>query len=231
MVLFAQSAAADPWFWHVMTRFGDVQILLPAMLAAQWWWLRCGGSRSVVARWVGWLALAVVLTTLTKIAFIGWGLGSAALDFTGISGHSMFAAAVLPPLWRMLGETWAAPWRRLAPWLGVLMAALVAVSRVEVLAHSPSEAVAGFLLGGLVSAMVLWRPARPPVARSSLALLVVVLVWWGVTVRYTPQAPTHGLVVAMALKLSGRMHPWTREHLHAGSGEHAAKPSYTASHG
>ena len=37
-------------------------------------------------------------TTASKVAFIGWGLGLSALDFTGISGHAMIASAVYPLL-------------------------------------------------------------------------------------------------------------------------------------
>ena len=85
-------------FWHLLTRLGEAQILLPAMVlvtACLTW--RHGPTRLALG-WLASTALAATITTLSKVAFIGYGVGLPALDFTGISGHAMFAAAVLPQL-------------------------------------------------------------------------------------------------------------------------------------
>ena len=44
------------------------------------------------------IALAAILVTATKIAFMGFGWGIARIDFTGLSGHAMLAAAIYPVL-------------------------------------------------------------------------------------------------------------------------------------
>ena len=51
---------------------------------------------SVRSRLTTLTAAAALITTVTKVAFIGYEVGYAPLDYTGISGHAMFAAAVLP---------------------------------------------------------------------------------------------------------------------------------------
>jgi hypothetical protein len=85
-------------FWYLFTRLGEVQILLPAALLAMLVLSRRADTRPLATLWLGLLTLGALLTTASKIAFIGWGIGSAALDFTGISGHTMFAASVYPLL-------------------------------------------------------------------------------------------------------------------------------------
>ncbi|MDC8786566.1 phosphatase PAP2 family protein [Roseateles koreensis] len=199
-------------FWHWFTRLGEAQILLPLALAAILWLALAAGEHVLARRWLGWLGFAVALTTATKLAFIGWGVGVAALNFTGISGHSMFAAAVLPVLaWVVL--------RGHAPrsqTLGVLMAygaaALIAYSRVEVSAHSFSEALLGFVLGAWASGMVLRRaPAlnrRPP-----LWLPVSVALALAISPGGAPPSRSHDAVTRLALKLSGHARAFTRADL------------------
>ena len=66
--------------WPVVTRLGEAQILLPAALALCAWMAFRPSARPLVAWWLALLTLATLVTTLTKVAFLGWGLGSAALD-------------------------------------------------------------------------------------------------------------------------------------------------------
>ena len=43
---------------------------------------------------------ASLVVLVSKLAFLGWGIGSARLNFTGFSGHTMLSAAVWPvALW------------------------------------------------------------------------------------------------------------------------------------
>jgi hypothetical protein len=84
--------------WHVITRLGEAQILLPVALLATLPLWRRPGARPLAIRWVALLSLAVLVTTASRVAFIGWGIGWAELDFTGISCHAMFATAVYPLL-------------------------------------------------------------------------------------------------------------------------------------
>lgn len=202
-------------FWPLFTRLGEAQLLLPLSLFAAAWLTGPGGQGRLARRWMAGLAVAAALTTLSKIAFLGFGLGLAAWDFTGFSGHAMFAAATLP----LLGRTCAQGRRgqSLGLWLGLLLALLVAYSRVQVSAHSVSEAVLGCLLGLAATGLGL-SGAHPqarvtPIWLPALALLLMLVVPLA-----GPRSRTHDWVVALSLELSGRHHPYTREHLHARAG-------------
>ena len=174
-----------PAFWHQLTRLGEAQLLLPALLLTAVWLLRSPGGGRLAGVWLATTGAAALLTTATKVAFIGYGVGFAPLDFTGISGHAMFAAAVLPPLVLLAGSAGLAAGVRGAGGLrgagvlrgsdgadgsggaggrayhrslmlaGYALAGAVAVSRVRVGAHSWSEVAAGAALGALCSGAAL----------------------------------------------------------------------------
>jgi membrane-associated phospholipid phosphatase len=195
-------------FWSLVTRLGEAQILLPALAATLLWFALRLRASVVAATWVASVGVAALITTVTKVAFIGWGLGYAPLDFTGISGHAMFAAAVLP----LLGAASASgdrP-RMLGISIGYLVALLIAVSRVTTGAHSVSEACIGFLLGGLASAWAI-AAARLPATHAPKALIVALGLWLFLTPAGAPPSRTHSWVTQLALTLSGREQPYTRE--------------------
>nr|WP_316642186.1 phosphatase PAP2 family protein [uncultured Roseateles sp.] len=202
-----------PLFWHAVTRLGEAQILLPAaLLAAAWlsWRVRAGQAALM---WMVLLSAAAGLTTATKVAFIGWGLGSASWDFTGISGHAMFAAAVHPLLLRVMATNAAPRTQSLAIATGFALALLVAQSRLEVHAHSVSEVVTGFGLGAAVSLAVLgWQHIPKMHAPPWVPLLL--LAWLMALPAGAPPSRTHDMVTRLSLKLSGRHQAFTRHDLH-----------------
>jgi hypothetical protein len=155
------------------------------------------------------LALAIALTIASKIAFIGWGIGVASLNFTGFSGHAMYAAAVFPLLLRCIAAPGARPLQQAAVALGYGMAVLVAVSRCAIGAHSPSEAIAGFALGAAASALAL---ALGPVPQRQLPrwLLALLIGAQLVNPAAVPSMPTHDIVTRLALEVSGHERPYTR---------------------
>ena len=81
-------------FWHLITRLGEVQILLPAAVVAALVLAARRDSWPTVTLWLSLLGVAVLLTLASKLAFMGWGLGLPAFNFSGISGHAMMAAAL-----------------------------------------------------------------------------------------------------------------------------------------
>jgi len=199
--------------WALFTRLGEAQILLPAMAAALLWLLRTPSTRPLAGAWLLSTALAAAITTVSKVAFIGWALGYAPLDYTGISGHAMFSAAVLPVLARIAAGRAPRPWPRVLIAAGFLLAAGVAVSRVPTGAHSPFEVVLGFLLGGAASAWAL-RRTQAPEAPTPGWLAVALLAWMLVLPFGAQPSRTHDLVTELSLRVSGRGLPYTRHELH-----------------
>jgi membrane-associated phospholipid phosphatase len=199
--------------WHLVTRLGEAQILVPAALMAAVWLTWRLGAGETARIWLTLLGLVTALTTLSKLAFIGWGVGVASMDFTGFSGHAMFAAGVYPMLARVSVANAPAFSRRIAVALGVTLAVVIAFSRLELRAHSLSEVISGSLLGFVASGVALcWQPITGvrgrPWMPMVLALGLVLLPW------KAPPNLSHRLVTQLALKLSHRVKPHTRADLH-----------------
>lgn len=199
--------------WPVVTHMGSASVLMPTVaLAATGLWQ--SQQRVAVHTWLLALALAVLVTIVSKILFLGWGIGIASLDFTGVSGHTLLAASVLPVLFGWLLATEEDRPSVAGAAFGMLAALGVAASRVILGAHSVSEVVLACLLGITVSRAtlaVMDGPARRPwfVRLSPLFFLLAL---------GTPTSsylPTHNWEIRIALFLSGNDEPYTRDHLKA----------------
>ena len=209
-------------YWSLVSRFGAAGVLLPAFAVAVYG-LWCARQHAALRVWLPSLALAVVVTLASKLLFFGWGIGNAWLDFTGVSGHAVLAASILPVFCDGLLLGAQRRVRIAGVVLGLLLAAAVGVSRVALAAHSWSEVIAAWLLGGAVSALTL-QAMRPGGLRSlwparvAPLLLLLALVPSGGT-----YLPTHAWEVDLSLWLSGRARPYAREHLRG-----AAPPARSA---
>jgi membrane-associated phospholipid phosphatase len=195
-------------FWMYVTALGSVGVMAPVALAVSAW-LVLGYKWKYVFAWLGLLGAASGLVTLTKIAFIGWGIGVRQLDFTGISGHALMATSVLPVACFVALLPMRASLRACGVVAGLLMGVLVGTSRVVLDAHSVSEVVAGCALGAVVSlgfVRFAWRaePGKlsPTPVVASLAVVIVAL--HGVPV------PTQHWITEIALGLSGHERPYIR---------------------
>jgi len=218
-------------FWFVVTRLGEAQILLPALLAGALWlaFARPAGARGRLAdgnphahdhparqsalRWIVAVVATTVVVTISKVAFLGYGIGSATLDFTGFSGHSMYATAILPVLAAIVAG-------RRGAIVGYLLAVLITYSRVKLGAHSWSEAVSGLVVGAVAGWTLADYLAHPGAVRTPWWLPLLLAVWLVLLPIKAPPSRTHGLVVSISLKLSGRHRPYTRFELLAGLIEH-----------
>lgn len=198
-----------PLFWHQLTRFGEIQLILPAALLAIVLLSRRAQTRPLAAWWLGTLAVAVLATTASKVAFIGWGLGIPELDFTGISGHAMISSAVYPLLMGTLASRLPPTWQKGAVAAGFVLALMVGISRVEIGVHSVSEVVAGLLLGGAVSVIAIAKASLPRDVVGPV-LAIVVGVWLVFLPLHAPQLQTHSWVTELSLRLSGNITPNTR---------------------
>ncbi|HUW28414.1 MAG TPA: phosphatase PAP2 family protein [Sulfuriferula sp.] len=194
--------------WMEITRFGGIVVTAPAA-AAITAWLMMGRAWRLAAWWCVLFIGGMALVVATKIAFIGWGLGIQALDFTGISGHAMRATAVYPVLFYLALLRTSPLVRKLSGLTGMGVAIAIDISRVVIHAHSISEAVAGFMLGGLISVIFLRSVASLkafPVSRWMLTAGLLIVV----AASYLKPVPTELWIEDVALALSGHDQPFTR---------------------
>jgi membrane-associated phospholipid phosphatase len=195
--------------WQAVTRLGQSEIVLPAAMLAIAVLFVNSETRVLALRWMVGLALAALITLATKVAFIGWGIGWAAIDFTGISGHTMCAAATYPILFLALGSGRSFRWIVALQAMAWSLVVVVAVSRIMVGAHSPSEVVAGLLLGGTMSVMAMTGSRQLTFAVHPAAILVL-LVWFSMGAGEMPPSQTHSRITNLALSISGRTVPFKR---------------------
>ncbi|MFC6518688.1 hypothetical protein ACFQAT_01870 [Undibacterium arcticum] len=93
--------------------------------------------------------------------------------------------------------------------LGIVFGVIVGISRLVLHAHSVSEAIAGCILGGIVSLMFIWilePPQKFALYRSLIALSLIALL----AVPYAEPAPTQSWITCLALYLSGHDRPFVR---------------------
>ena len=200
-----------PSGWDQLTNLGAAGLMVPLLLvvcAALWQ----SGQGAAAGRWLLLVVAASLLVLITKFAFLIWGLGSAALDFTGISGHATLATAILP-LWIgwLLGRRGGRRVLPLALLLGLGIGALVAWSRVAVGAHSVSESVIGWLLGALIVVFAFRRLDQrvPPPLLAKGAGLILLLALSPLTANVNANVPsTHHWErrIALALSPTGVLH-------------------------
>jgi len=213
----------DPALWWHLTNWGNSILMMPTALAiALGLWLQ--DRRGLAGRWSLAFASAVLVTLATKVAFLGWCVGSRALDFTGISGHSMLASSVLTVLAWWVARSFRTSARVVVVAIGVGVALTVAASRLVLDLHSASEVVAGLALGFATAALTLVATRASVMRRrwlSWVVLVALVIAFAWPLERAVVEEP-HGLVERIALALSGRMTVYTRADLHeAPDGRHA----------
>ena len=199
--------------WYSITWFGDSGFLLPvAAWIAVWLGVRTV-TRPIAWRWVVLFGSAGAVVAASKIAFLGWGIGSAVLNFTGISGHTMLSASIWPVAFWLVAAHWRPRVRACAAALGWLFAALIGLSRLAIYAHSKSEVAAGFALGAAVSAFFLWRQRHRPPPRLHWVLLLISIVSPLLFLRPGTPAPTQDALGLIAIRLAGIERPFTRDDL------------------
>lgn len=195
--------------WEIVTHLGSASLVAPTLVIAVIG-LWQSGQRAALRTWLIALSLAVALALASKLLFYGWGLGIAALDFTGVSGHALLASAVLPVLFSWLLAFGRQGSRLPGALCGGLLAILVGISRVVLGAHSLSEVAAAWGIGLAVSVLTLATlqgPGRRPWF-APFAPLVLLLAFGSSTSTYLP---THDWEVRFALYLSGRPAAYTRQ--------------------
>ena len=201
-------------FWRALTWFGDSGLLLPAAVLILLWLASARRTWPSAGLWLLSFGAASLVVLASKLAFLGWGIGSASLNFTGFSGHTMLSAAVWPvALWLVASRATHRTRVALAV-LGWALAAAIGVSRMALYAHSWSEVAGGYALGVLASAAFLAAQHRMPHPALRSSMVVVSLLAPLVYQQPGNAAPTQGLLESMAVRMAGIERPYTRDHLH-----------------
>ena len=182
--------------------------MLPMALLVAIWLSASRAWRGAVA-WVVLFAIGSALVVCTKVAYLGWGVGFRPLDFTGISGHAMTATATLSVAGYFAGDRYSRFAAIAAGSFGCLLGVAIAISRVIIGVHSPSEVVVGCALGcaiALASIRVIHTYRR---VVASPVVFVIALVALVVTL-HGERAPSEHLITRLALYLSGHSAPFAR---------------------
>lgn len=197
-------------WWSHLSALGGLEVTGPVALAVAAWLAVARGWR-LASTWCLLFGAALTIAALSQLAFIGWGVGIESLAFTGFSGHAMRAAAVFPVALFVLMDKARGGWQRGVVLAGVLLTVGVAVARVKVGAHTPSEAWAGCLLGLGTAALFMARArAAPEAAPRPWPLLLGLLAAVILVPRLGP-VDSHQWLTAVALKLSGHDRVYVRE--------------------
>jgi hypothetical protein len=194
--------------WFSITRLGGAGLTLPLALTIALW-LVLGYTWRLALGWLAIIGGAAAVVMLTKIAFLGWGVGVREWDFTGVSGHAMLSTAVYPVAFFPALRPESAGVRPLGVVCGLAAGLVVGLSRVVLVAHSPSEAVAGCAIGALAAALFIWwawdaRPGKLSAVAVAVSLLMLTVALHDVRV------PTQHWITHIALHLSGRDRPFIR---------------------
>lgn len=194
--------------WLKITNLGDVKIMVTAALAIMAG-LAMQRAWRVAFWWALLFAFGMALVVATKIAFVGWGIGIRALDFAGISGHSMRATAVSPVLAYLILQNASPRTRAFGLLVGLMLGVVIGVSRLYLRTHSMSEVVAGCLLGAFVSMSfisVLGSTTKVSLSRPLIAFCLAVLLAF----PYTVPVSSQGWIIAISRYLSGNDKPFGR---------------------
>lgn len=195
--------------WQTITNLASFSVIAPAAVAVTAW-LLLGRAWRLTAWWLILFLGGMTLVVASKIAFIGWGIGSREYDFTGFSGHVVRAMAIVPVLLYLVSQRTSAFLRVASVLLGLAFGTLIAVSRIEVHAHSLSESVTGWLLGAAISLWMIYLLKQSPPIRANHWFLALGLLGLVFASPYAEPTPTQRWITQAALYLSGHDRPYIR---------------------
>lgn len=190
--------------WAAFTKLADSNFTMPvaALLAV---WLAGARAWKPFFQWSFLFGAGILLVVATKIAYIGWGAGIPALDFTGISGHAMRATAIAPALMAMLLQKKTRQLQQIGLLAGLAFGIAISISRLAIHVHSVSEVVSGCLLGAAVGLGFAWLIRNRPIVFDRKLLLVGVIAL--LPVLSLKPAPTDSWMESVAYYLSGKERP------------------------
>ncbi len=209
-------------YWRAFTWLGDSGLLIPASLLIVLLLAWSRETRFAALLWCIVFGAGSMAILVSKLAFMGWGIGSPRLNFTGFSGHTAISTSVWPVLLWLAAAQWTKRWpQSLSPARGLQLAAVlgwalglgIGISRLALYAHSVSEVVGGFVLGFAVSATFLALVRNRPLPHFPWPVAVAGLVLPLFILRPGTPAPTQDLLEVIAMRMAGTTQPYTREQL------------------
>jgi len=203
-------------FWrtvHILTYFGDSMLLIPTaiVMAGLIGWKN--SDRRAPLYWALAFCSAGAIVSLSKVAFMGFGIGSAWLNFTGFSGHTAMSATLWPVMLWLLSGRLSPSGRALAVAVGYAIPVMVGVSRLVLDYHSVSEVVAGLVLGFTLSSAFLVSQRHARLQGFSAVQLCIALLLPLLLLSHGRLATTQWFLQRLSVQIAGIDHPWTRADL------------------
>lgn len=198
---------------HILTYFGDSMLLIPTAVIMALLITWKNSDRRAVLYWALAFCAAGAIVSLSKIAFLGFGIGSARFNFTGFSGHSAMSATLWPVMLWLLSGRLQSTGRGIAVCIGYLIPLMVGASRLMLNYHSTSEVVAGLILGFTLSTAFLVSQRRSELKGFSTAQLCIALLLPLLLLGHGRIATTQQFLQRFSEKIAGIDHAWTREDL------------------
>ncbi|HBS5720149.1 TPA: phosphatase PAP2 family protein [Klebsiella aerogenes] len=203
--------------WQFVSFFGDSTVLLPSAVVLFAVLVLRKTSRTLAWQWAMLFGITGTVVCISKLAFMGWGIGIREIDFTGFSGHTALSTAFWPILLWLLTSRASSSLRWGTVLLGFVLAGIVGYSRLMIHAHSVSEVVSGFILGAcgsLIFLLLQWRAHSSRTAQISwtgaLSMVIIPLV----LLNTGAKAPTQSLLGELATMIGPFEKPFTRADLH-----------------
>ncbi|MBM0747809.1 phosphatase PAP2 family protein [Pantoea eucrina] len=199
--------------WRTLTYFGDSMLLIPTAviitLVLPW----KSSSQRTVWYWLLAFGLAGLLVSLSKIMFLGFGIGSARFNFTGFSGHSAMSSTLWPVMMWLISGRWSTFWRAVTIAIGYAIPLMVGFSRLVIHAHSVSEVLAGLLLGFTLSSAFLISQRRTVLKGFSALQVGVAFLVPLLLMGHGRVATTQQFLERLSVKLAGLEKPFKRADL------------------
>jgi membrane-associated phospholipid phosphatase len=176
--------------WSAISNVGDAALTLPLAVACAIWLTL--SDRRLAWRWLLLLGAGSALVGTTKILYFGCGIEFRPLAFHVISGHTALGTSVWTVAFALVFRA-AGGNVGIGAASGLALGALTAVARVADRAHTPSEVVAGWLLGAVVSLLFVrtLRRSNARIVLSSAGACALALV---VGAAYGHHAPIQEMI-------------------------------------
>ncbi|WP_380179215.1 phosphatase PAP2 family protein [Kalamiella sp. sgz302252] len=198
---------------HFLTYFGDSMLLIPTAIVMAGLIIWKNSDRRAAWYWALAFCTAGAVVSFSKVAFMGFGIGSATFNFTGFSGHTAMSATLWPVMLWLLSGRLQERGRLFAVGVGYAIPIMVGASRLMLNYHSASEVIAGLILGLTLSTAFLVSQRRSQVQGFSAVQLCIALLLPLLLLSHGRLATTQWFLQRLSVQIAGIEHPWTRADL------------------